>query len=145
MLPVGTVQGDGMGAIPHGGRQVVVVDSDAAVRDSLTFLLEAAGYKVVAYASGPECLAAINLDTTLCLVVDQLMPRMTGLEFLAALQRQGARLPTALMVEAPMTDLTKRATEQGITCVLPKLTVQGDLLRFVADAAEGLHNDTRPS
>lgn len=137
MLPEGTVQGDEMRARPHGDRQVVVVvDSDAAVRDSLTFLLETAGYAVATYASGPECLAGINPGTTLCIVVDQLMPQMTGLELLAQLQGQGVRPPTALMLESPMKDLAKRAAEQGVTCVLPKPTVESELLRFVADAAQ---------
>lgn len=129
------MQCDGMRAMPRGDPQVVVVDGDAAVRDSLTFLLETAGYLVTAYASGPECLNAIDPDTTLCVVVDQLMPQMTGLELLARLRQQGVHAPTALMLESPMKDLAKRAEEQGITCVLPKLNLESELLRFVADAA----------
>lgn len=136
MSPRGTVQGDGVQTMPHVGRRVVVVDADAAVRESLTFLLETAGYRVVTYASGPEALAAIDLATDFCLVVDQLMPEMTGLDMLDELHRRGVRLPTALMLEVPTSALSRRAAEQGIACVLPKLSVENDLLRFVSASAQ---------
>lgn len=119
---------------PYKGRQVVVVDGDGAVRESLTFLLETAGYAVKTHASGPECLATFRPDTTLCLVVDQLLPGMTGLELLEELRRRGARSPAVLMLETPAPDLRRRAARQGIACVISKLAVESELLQFVADA-----------
>lgn len=136
MVPTGTVQDDEAQAMLRIGRRVVVVDDDAAVRASLTFLLETAGYAVATFGSGPECLAAINPDTDFCLVVDQLMPQMTGQELLSELHRQGVRMPAALMVENPSADIVQRATAQGFPCVLSKLSGENDLLRFVAAAAQ---------
>ena len=135
MSPKGKVRNVGMRGRPHKGRRVVVVDGDGAVRESLTFLLETAGYAVTTHASGPECLAGFNPDATLCLVVDHLLPQMTGLELLEELRRRGVQTPAVLMLETPAPDLRHRAAQQGIARVLSKLDVESELLQFVADAA----------
>ena len=76
-------------------RIVALVDDDLAVLASLTFLLELAGYKVAAYSS-----ALAFLDDggngAACLIVDQHMPHMTGLELAARLRTEGASIPVCL-------------------------------------------------
>lgn len=117
-----------------GTRRVVVVDDDAAVRDSLAFLLEIAGYEVERFASGPECMAALRPALVACLVVDQHMPVMTGLEFLAALRRQGIQLPALLITGSPSPDLLARAAALNVRQVLSKPLVEDVFLRMVANA-----------
>ena len=117
-------------------RRVVVVDDDAAVRESLAFLLETAGYMVESFASAPLCLTALQPAAVTCLVVDQHMPEMTGLEFLAELHRQGIDLPALLITGSPSPDLLRRAAALRVCQVMAKPLAEDTLLRFVASAAQ---------
>lgn len=114
-----------------GSRVVVVVDDDSAVRDSLGFLLETAGYAVESFASAPLCLSAMQPNAVACLVIDQHMPEMTGLEFLTELHRRGIRLPALLVTGSPSPDLLRRALALNVWQVLAKPLVENDLLQFV--------------
>ena len=66
---------------------VLVVDDDAAVRNSLKFALELEGLNVRLYGSGDELLTEEDLPASGCLVIDYYMPAMNGVE----LVRQGLR------------------------------------------------------
>jgi len=114
-----------------GRRMVVIVDDDEAVRESLQFLLETAGFLVATFASGRECLQALRAEDAGCLVVDQHMPELTGLEFLAELRRRGVRLPALLITGSPSPDLELRAATLDGMKVMGKPPVEDELLRFV--------------
>lgn len=65
---------------------VLVVDDDAAVRNSLSPFLVAAGYTVRSAANGREALELLSGGAKLnLLVLDLMMPEMTGLELISAL------------------------------------------------------------
>ncbi len=72
---------------------IYVVDDNDDHRDILTQSMKKAGYEVEAYASGVEFLRDSNLAEIGCLVLDNQMPDMTGLEVQAKLLEQGSRLP----------------------------------------------------
>ncbi|HZN26238.1 MAG TPA: response regulator [Burkholderiales bacterium] len=75
------------------GRAVYVVDDDEAMRDSLRWLLESAGYRVASYPSAERFLQGYREDGSSCLVLDVRMPGLTGLELQQELNRRGVRLP----------------------------------------------------
>jgi FixJ family two-component response regulator len=116
---------------------VAVVDDDASVRESLRFLLEVAGYDVVTFASARDYLDHVSRHPATCLVVDQHMPRTTGLELLTLLRERGAALPTALITGSLSPDLVRQATALGAARVLEKPLADDALLSFVACAASG--------
>jgi two-component system response regulator FixJ len=121
-----------------GHRSVVaIVDDDEAVRESLRFLLDVAGYDVVAFESAADYLAHIFRQPASCLVVDQHMPQTSGLELLAVLRQRGTQLPTALITGSLSPDIVRQATALGVTRVLEKPLGGDALLRFVARAADG--------
>jgi FixJ family two-component response regulator len=72
---------------------IYVVDDNDDHRDILTQSMKKAGYEVEAYASGVEFLRDSNLAEIGCLVLDNQMPDITGLEVQAELLEQGSRLP----------------------------------------------------
>ncbi|WP_374450408.1 response regulator transcription factor [Stella sp.] len=82
----------------HRADLIIIVDDDAAVRRSLTLLLAAYDWDVVSFASAGDLLSAgLPRDRRLCLVVDQEMPGMTGLDLLSALRTAGHRQPAILV------------------------------------------------
>jgi FixJ family two-component response regulator len=114
---------------------VAVVDDDRAVRDSLRFLLEVSGFDVVTFASACEFFRAVQPERQACLLVDQHMPGITGLELLRRLKRDGRVLPTALMTGSPSQELVRQALELGALEVLEKPLSDEVLVRFVARVA----------
>jgi RNA polymerase sigma factor (sigma-70 family) len=74
-------------------RAVTVVDDDDAMRDSLRWLLESAGYSVASFASAERFLATHRPGDASCLILDVRMPGITGLELQQELNRRGTPLP----------------------------------------------------
>src|SRR3981081_163950 len=98
-------------------RKVAIVDDDVGVRDSLRFLLETIGHPVETFASGAEFLKA-DRQHLVCLILNQHMPEMTGLELAERLRADGANLPFLLVTGSPSPAITARAAELGVTRVL---------------------------
>jgi two-component system, LuxR family, response regulator FixJ len=96
---------------------VLIVDDDPAVRNSLKFSLEIEGFVVRTYASGRALLRDDDLPTCGCLVLDQVMPDMTGLDLLAALRSRAIALPAILITTHPAPALSLRAAAAGIGVV----------------------------
>jgi FixJ family two-component response regulator len=114
---------------PHGA--VAVVDDDPAVLDSLKFLLEVAGHTVGAYASADEFLEDQAVQPA-CLILDQHMPLVSGLDLAARLRTEGVGIPILLISGALSPGIVARAAQLGIERVLPKPPAEDDLLGFVA-------------
>jgi two-component system, LuxR family, response regulator FixJ len=120
----------------HNGshRVVGVVDDDDAVRDSLQFLLETAGFCVATYSSGAQFLNEAKPGNLACLLVDQHMPDLTGLQLVTRLRGQGVALPIALITGSPSPDLNRLARELGVASVLEKPLDDNILLDFIERA-----------
>jgi two-component system, LuxR family, response regulator FixJ len=95
---------------------VVIVDDDAAVCGSLKFSLELEGFVVRAYGNAAEFL---NADETACdcLVVDQRMPGMSGMELIAALRTREVRTPAILLISQPNPSLAAHAAKVAVPIV----------------------------
>lgn len=115
-------------------RIVAVVDDDDAVRDSVRFLLEAAGFHVIAFPSAESFLADREGVRCGCLLLDQHMPNVSGLELLQRLRHAGHDMPVAIVTGSPSAQLTHRALELGASMVLEKPLAEPDLFRFIADS-----------
>ena len=111
-------------------RRVAVVDDDHAVRESVRFLLEVTGYAVETFASAAEFLTA-NMQRFVCLILDHLMPHMTGLELAERLRADGSAIPILLITGSPSPTIIARAAVLGIDRVLEKPFDEKDLLDFV--------------
>lgn len=110
---------------------VAVIDDDDEVRDVLRVLLEAAGHDVETFKSGSQFLQSAELDRMACLVVDQRMPSMTGLELLQELDRRGHSIPSLLITGIHDPGVDEAASRIGAMTVLEKPMSPKELLRFV--------------
>jgi len=111
---------------------VAVIDDDIDVGDVLGGLLETMGYQVETYRSGTDFLADARLDRLACLIVDQNMPRMTGLDMLACLSKLGVTIPALLITGVHDPDVERRAADLGVMTVLEKPMSHHELLRFIS-------------
>jgi two-component system response regulator FixJ len=94
----------------------VVVD-DPAVRNSLKFSLEIEGFVARIYADGQALLDDPVLSHFDCLVVDQNMPGMTGLDLVSRLRARQILVPAVLITSHPPKALVARAAEAGVPIV----------------------------
>jgi two-component system response regulator MprA len=79
--------------------RVLVVDDDAAVRDSLARTLRFEGHEVVTAGDGQEALDAVRANEPNAVILDVSMPRMDGLEACRTMRAEGILVPI-LMVTA---------------------------------------------
>jgi two-component system response regulator FixJ len=99
------------------GPLVIVVDDDVAVRNSLKFSLEVEGFAVLAYSSGLELLNDDGLPHGGCLVIDQNMPGMSGLDLVGRLRARDIVAPAILITSYPSAVLRERAAKAGVAIV----------------------------
>ena len=72
--------------------QVLVVDDDENVRQSICDLVKAAGYRVTGVASGQEALDLVQKASVDLVLTDLMMPGMTGWQLLRAVKSHDSRI-----------------------------------------------------
>jgi two-component system response regulator FixJ len=123
-------------AVPSGMPNIVaIIDDDGDVRDVLDALLESAGHTVKTYTSGRQLLEDPELNDVACLVVDQKMPEMTGLDLLRQLDAAGHTIPSLLITGLPDPAVQHDAIALGAIDLLTKPIDFEKLLKLVAYAA----------
>ncbi len=87
-----------MGPVTTKG-EVMVIEDDYAIRETLRELLQEAGYPVTGAANGREALAQLKVGHVPRLILlDLMMPVMDGLEFRAAQQLDPVLAPIPVIV-----------------------------------------------
>jgi FixJ family two-component response regulator len=116
------------------GRTIYVVDDDEAMRDSLRWLLESAGYRVASYSNAERFLSAYRPGHSTCLVLDVRMPGLTGLEVQRELNRRGTPLPIIFITGHGDVPMAVDALKNGAFHFLEK-PFQGERLLELVDQA----------
>jgi len=102
------------------GSVVWLVDDVASVRKSIRAVLETSDFTVSDYASASDFLADFSPETAGCLVVDQNMPGMTGIELLQQLKARGIALPAIVITGQGDSGLRAKALQAGAITMLDK-------------------------
>jgi FixJ family two-component response regulator len=68
---------------------IMVAVRDNALREAIGFSLAAEGYQVRLFSSGEDLLAAEGLADVACFVVNQRLPKMTGLSVIETVAERG--------------------------------------------------------
>src|SRR5262245_3525555 len=80
---------------------VVIVDDDPAVCNALKFSLGIEGFDVRLYESGAQLLNDHAIADCSCLVVDEKMPGIAGIDLIATLRKRDFAAPAILMTSHP--------------------------------------------
>src|SRR6201993_4019064 len=75
-----------------------VIDDDAAMRDSLAFLLDVNGYKPEVYESANAFLSGRSADKLSCVISDIRMPGLNGIELVKELKKSGSALCPVILI-----------------------------------------------
>lgn len=121
---------------------VCVIDDDAAVREGLVRLLDAEGWNAVACASAAEFLERAPTPEIACILLDQRMPGMSGIELLERLG-DGSAAPAVILLSGNADLATGvEAMKLGAVDVLAK-PVDRDVLAAAVRKAVDRHGRER--
>ena len=114
--------------------QVLVVEDDPDIRDSVVDLLESEvpWIEVSSASDGMEALELLEGGAEPCLaLLDVMMPVMNGLEFLDALRDRELAPSMRVVLISAYVHLARHVNYPGITGLLPKPFRAADLLAIV--------------
>jgi FixJ family two-component response regulator len=120
---------------PSPATLVYVVDDDEAMRDSLRWLLESTGYRVVAYSTAERFLGAYKPGYASCVVLDVRMPGLSGLQLQQELNRRGETLPIIFITGHGDVPMAVNAVKSGAFHFLEKPFKDEQLLALIEQAA----------
>jgi two-component system nitrogen regulation response regulator NtrX len=117
--------------------RILVIDDEAAIRDSLRMTLEYAGYEFVGAATGQEGLALAERDAPDIVLLDIKMPGMDGMEVLSRLRQMSEATPVVMISGHGTTSTAVEAIKRGAADFLDKPFESTDrLLVTIANALE---------
>ena len=126
------------------GREAVVyvVDDEPGVRAALTRLFRSEGMAVEAYADAATFLEAHRGGAQGCLVLDVMMPGMTGIELQQQLRERAIRIPVIFLTGSADVRMAVAAMRAGATDFLEKPFENATLVERVRHALH-LDHETR--
>jgi two-component system, NtrC family, response regulator AtoC len=122
---------------------ILVVDDEEAVRTYLTDLLSSAGYQARTASAGPQALEMLAQGSFDAVILDVLMPEMSGLEVLERYRAAGGRAPVLVLSALSGADDAVRAMKVGATDYLSKPFENRELEEALARAL-GREGPARP-
>lgn len=115
---------------------VHIIDDEDAVRSSLSFLLDAAGYAVRTHASASEFLKIAEGLGNGCLVTDLRMPDIDGIELLKRLNAMSAMLPTIMVTGHGDVQMAVEAMKNGAMDFIEKPFSKETILESISRAVD---------
>jgi two-component system response regulator FixJ len=129
--------------VSSAGRKVLVVEDDDSMRAAIKRLLSVAGLECKTYGSAEELLADGDAGGAACVISDQRLPEMTGLELLMAMRSGGGWPPMILITAFDKPGQREEALQLGAKAYLLKPFSGAALLdavRSVLGSAPGQSN-----
>jgi FixJ family two-component response regulator len=99
---------------------IAIVDDDASIRDALTSLLRAVGWRAEGFASAAAFLQSGQVHTTACLLLDVRLPGVSGLELQWQLRASHAHLPIIFMTAHGNEAMRAQALHAGAVAFFAK-------------------------
>lgn len=115
---------------------VFIVDDDPSFRDSLQFLLGAAGLEARIFSSARDFLDDADPEAPGCLLLDVRMPGMSGLDLQKELAHAEIFLPIIFITGHGTVPMSVRAMKAGAVDFLQKPFDEPDLLNAIHQAVE---------
>ncbi|MBI5292721.1 MAG: response regulator [Chloroflexi bacterium] len=117
-------------------KRILVVDDDPEITEMLHIILDLAGYEVRIAHGTAQGMAAVNADPPDLIVLDVMMPHLSGLELSRYVRRdpRTMRLPIVMLSALASADKVREGMEAGATAYLTKAVGRDKLLQTIEDA-----------
>jgi two-component system response regulator PilR (NtrC family) len=93
--------------------RILIVDDDEAIRELLKEFFQGLGYETTTSANGSEALTIINQHDFDCIISDNVMPDVNGLELLERLREQGKKVPFLMITGYPTIETAVEVMKRG--------------------------------
>ena len=117
--------------------RILLVDDDQDVLDSVEAVLVSEGYQVTTASDARRALRAYAREGADAVILDIMMPGLSGLAVLRGLRRIGRGALAPVVVFSGYPDLVAKALRQGARTSLQKPCDIGQLLAVVAHVLGG--------
>jgi signal transduction histidine kinase/CheY-like chemotaxis protein len=116
--------------VKHAEIRVLVVDDEAANLDLLQALLEPEGFKVLRASGGKEGIDVARAQRPQLILLDLLMPEVTGFDVVEALRADDATrsIPVMVLTSKELTAADKRALNGCVAAIFQRNSVAGSEL-----------------
>jgi CheY-like chemotaxis protein len=115
---------------------ILVVDDEPAILDMIAELLSYEGFEVVSTSQGSVALARAKADPPALILLDLMMPGMSGWQVIDALKASPQTRAIPIVVLSARRDLTAIAKELGIALFLAKPFDIDELISIVHQYAD---------
>ena len=116
--------------------RIAIIDDEAGMRNSLSFLLEQEGYTVVTFEDGLQLLQAMSGTRFDLFLLDVCMPEMDGFQLLDRILESDAHGPVVMMTGQASSESAVRALKKGAYDYLRKPFEHEDLVKTVQNALQ---------
>lgn len=121
-------------------RRVFVVDDDETIRDVLSAVFEADGFHVEAFSDGTAFLNRAATEPPSCVLLDVLMPGISGLDVLKGLNQRGYAAPVIMISGSGDIPMAVDAIRHGALDFIEKPFDPATIVRRVRDTLEASGN-----
>ena len=108
--------------------KLLLAEDEPAMAEAVTDILEYHRYQVDAVYDGKEALDYINAGDYDGIIMDIMMPGMTGLQVLTQIRKEGYRTPVLLLTAKSQIEDRIEGLDAGADDYLPKPFAMGELL-----------------
>ena len=112
-------------------KPILVVDDEPAILDMIAELLRYEGYQVVTTSDGSVALAQVKVDPPALILLDLMMPGMSGWQVIAALKASPQTQAIPVVLLSARRDLAATASELEVVTFLAKPFDIDELLSIV--------------
>ncbi len=114
-------------------RKILTCDDEKHIVRLIQVNLERQGYEVITAYNGAECLEKVQEDRPDLIVLDVMMPEMTGFEVLEALKKdpETENIPVIMLTARAQDSDVLRGWQSGVECYLTKPFNPMELIAFV--------------
>lgn len=99
---------------------ILVVDDSWLIRQTVTNMLKRAGFEITQAENGGQALEKCDSETFDCIMLDLLMPDMSGIDVVKKLHEKGIKTPVIILTADIQSTTQQRCHEAGVTDFLIK-------------------------
>ena len=101
-------------------KKILIIDDDMTALDIVDFLFEDEGFDVIRRADGSTALECVEAENPDIILIDLMMPRMSGQEAVREIRAKGITAPIVVFTAVDDPEIHQEALDAGSNIVLTK-------------------------